>query len=155
MTQEEKREYDRKRRSTPEFKARRNAALKLRRQQDPAYREKVARDMRERRASDREYAARQSDWHKRRTVRERTLAWKYGLTVPQLREIVAPGKCGICGTTAPKSKKPWHIDHDHATGVVREMLCHRCNAGLGFFGDDERRLTAAIEYLRRHKARAA
>lgn len=58
-------------------------------------------------------------------------------------------KCAICG-----SKQPLHyndgelcIDHDHASGKVRGLLCTRCNSGLGFFKDNKEFLTNAISYL--------
>lgn len=54
------------------------------------------------------------------------------------------GKCAICKEPMDQS----YIDHDHETGEVRGLLCHRCNSGLGFFNDDPQRLLAALEYLR-------
>ena len=45
------------------------------------------------------------------------------------------GKCKVCGETDPPvpdgKLDGWHIDHDHATGKVRGILCHSCNVGLG------------------------
>lgn len=38
------------------------------------------------------------------------------------------GGCAICGA-APKTRR-LHIDHDHASGAVRGLLCHRCNRNL-------------------------
>jgi hypothetical protein len=38
------------------------------------------------------------------------------------------GGCAICGAT-PKTRR-LHVDHDHHTGAVRGLLCHRCNRAL-------------------------
>ncbi len=44
-----------------------------------------------------------------------------------------------------------HIDHDHASGKVRALLCYRCNSALGSMGDDPARLRAAADYIERHR----
>lgn len=58
------------------------------------------------------------------------------------------GKCAICDTTTPGGKGAFHIDHDHSTGKIRGLLCHRCNVGLGQFQDNIDRLERAKEYLK-------
>lgn len=40
------------------------------------------------------------------------------------------------------------VDHNHRTGKIRGVLCNNCNRALGLFGDSERRLLAALEYLK-------
>jgi hypothetical protein len=54
------------------------------------------------------------------------------------------GVCAICGGTTQRGLS---LDHDHATGQVRGLLCDRCNPMLGYARDDIAVLQAAIEYL--------
>jgi len=56
--------------------------------------------------------------------------------------------CRICGAVTPDIV----VDHCHETQVVRDWLCRRCNAGLGFFQDDSSRLRAAAAYIDAHRA---
>lgn len=70
----------------------------------------------------------------------------FGLDDASLRAMLDEqgGRCAICRDDAPQ-----HIDHDHATGEIRGVLCSKCNMGLGLFDDDPARLDSAIRYLRR------
>lgn len=90
-------------------------------------------------------------------------AKKFGLTVEQYAEMVKAQNnlCSICGKpeTAIISKKDptpraLHIDHDHATGKVRALLCSGCNTGLGAFRDNPMLLCAAAEYVQYHSVPA-
>ena len=56
------------------------------------------------------------------------------------------GICLICGGIL--SPKTWNLDHDHATGYFRGLLCGPCNRGIGLFGEDCGRLVRAATYLR-------
>jgi hypothetical protein len=38
------------------------------------------------------------------------------------------GRCALC-PSEPKTRR-LHVDHDHDTGEVRGLLCHRCNRAL-------------------------
>lgn len=80
--------------------------------------------------------------------RARHLAAKYGLSASDVAELLAQqnGICIIC-LRAPAA----HIDHDHATGEVRGMLCFPCNAALGQLGDDVDRVRRAADYLQGKK----
>lgn len=37
------------------------------------------------------------------------------------------GKCGICGKDEVMFKCRLAVDHNHKTGLVRGLLCYRCN----------------------------
>lgn len=54
-------------------------------------------------------------------------------------------ECWICG--AERKTRRLHIDHDHKTGKIRGLLCHRCNRGLEYFRDKPDRLRDAAVYL--------
>lgn len=56
------------------------------------------------------------------------------------------GGCAIC-SSRPDHKR-LSIDHDHASGAIRGLLCTACNWALGQFKDDPERFIAAAEYLR-------
>ena len=73
---------------------------------------------------------------------------KYGLTLESYNEMFSKQnqRCGICETTTLMGRN-WHIDHDHATGKVRGLLCHHCNLMLGNARDNIKILQAGINYL--------
>jgi hypothetical protein len=71
----------------------------------------------------------------------------YGISPEQVEELLErqSHSCAICGA-AFGSQTP-HIDHNHATGEVRGLLCHKCNTALGLFMDDPVNIRAALGYL--------
>lgn len=58
-------------------------------------------------------------------------------------------RCAIC-RHHPRTAADFVIDHNHKTGVVRGLLCSKCNTALGMFQDSPDVLDAAIEYLEEH-----
>ena len=78
------------------------------------------------------------------------LTRRYGITAGEADYLLEKqgGTCAVC-QAAPAT----HVDHDHATGAVRELLCFNCNGGLGQFRDDPAVLRAAADYIERHRVR--
>jgi len=89
------------------------------------------------------------DWFKK-NGRASNLRLKYGVTEQQfaLASAAVGNACEICGQQCETHKK-LSVDHDHDTGLVRGLLCNRCNTGLGKFKDSIELLSAAVEYLNR------
>lgn len=88
------------------------------------------------------------------TERRRRRLLQYGLTTEQYDEMLLQqhGVCAICGGTSARADGDGSlvVDHDHATGSVRALLCNLCNVGIGHLRDDPRILRAAIAYLEAH-----
>lgn len=76
-------------------------------------------------------------------------AERYGLSPERYEAIRAEQgeQCAICAAEQPGGNGAWHVDHDHATGEVRGLLCLKCNAGLGQLQDSVEVLARAIAYL--------
>ena len=77
---------------------------------------------------------------------------RYGIGEQEILRLtkIQQGRCGICHSQLPSRKNAvaLQVDHDHVTGKVRGLLCHKCNIGLGSFSDDPHRLIDAVAYLR-------
>jgi hypothetical protein len=80
------------------------------------------------------------------STRHYHLVRRYGITAAQADALLAAqgGRGAICRERAAE-----HVDHDHASGAVRGMLCFNGNGGLGQFRDRPDLLRLAAEYLER------
>jgi len=79
----------------------------------------------------------------------------YGLSREAYASL-AEGQGGVCAICQePETMRPTHgtgvrplsIDHDHESGVVRGLLCAKCNMAIGLMLDDPYRLMQAAIYL--------
>lgn len=83
----------------------------------------------------------------------------YGMSLAEYSEMyrLQDGKCAIC--KQPETNQDRHgnvrvlaVDHCHATGSVRKLLCYACNSMLGQAKDNPDILTAGAEYLRESRS---
>ncbi len=101
---------------------------------------------------ERDKEAVQTERRKRAATRSRAymVQTKYGITLEQRDALLAAqqGKCALCGAPirfgGPGSAV---VDHCHASGKIRAILCHLCNVGLGSFRDNPTLLDKAKQYL--------
>ena len=72
------------------------------------------------------------------------IKYTYGLSEKEYKDLLESqkGRCKIC-----KKEGKLHIDHDHATGMVRGLLCPKCNKALGLFGENLETLQSAHVYM--------
>lgn len=87
----------------------------------------------------------------KRSARNTSLKRKFGITLDDYHRLSKEqrGLCKIC--SQKYETKRMHVDHCHATGKIRGLLCGNCNTGLGLFGDNVDLLQSAINYLGENK----
>jgi hypothetical protein len=101
-------------------------------------------------------AAAQREWRKRNVVKVKGYDLKrgFGLSLEQYHAMVESQKgcCAICNKqelilSVHGKMRSLAVDHCHATGKVRGLLCTNCNKALGHFKDDVELMSKAIQYL--------
>lgn len=82
----------------------------------------------------------------------------YGVTPFQYEAMLKAqnGTCAICCQPERRRSKKWVtrelcVDHDHATGKVRGLLCSDCNVAISLLRENPELLDAARDYLLRSK----
>jgi hypothetical protein len=93
---------------------------------------------------------------RREKARERSLQRKYGISLDKFKSILDAqgGKCAICFSLNWHGRQPC-IDHDHKSGKVRGILCHKCNLTIGMMGENAESVKRLWEYLQKFNAEAS
>lgn len=98
-------------------------------------------------------------YYKRNTDRSKKArrSWrlksKYGLTDDEYNQMyISQNKsCAICESKTPgKRVNNFSVDHCHETGVIRGLLCVRCNVLLGRLNDDLEFINKIVKYLKKN-----
>lgn len=159
---ENKREYDRKYRAT--HRAQINESV---RRWELANPEKAERRRRWGKLHPKRNAANAAKWRAANLKKAKWFAKRsflktlYGISLEEYQEMLSRQDyaCAICRSpfaefgSEKKTESPY-VDHDHETRVVRGLLCHHCNLGIGNFKNSPNRLLVAAEYLRKHDRRS-
>src|SRR5436190_198161 len=91
----------------------------------------VARVTEWRQANPERFKAYQAEYRNRperkRAMRDLYYRRTFGISADDVDALLLAqdGRCAICGGV-PKRVDGWHVDHDHATGAIRGVLCSRC-----------------------------
>lgn len=90
-----------------------------------------------------DYAKRKDDPAFLAYERDRKKAWRYGISIAQLRELRARGMvCNICDTALTPETEC--VDHCHESEYVRGLLCNLCNLKLGWYERHEAKIKAHL-----------
>lgn len=75
----------------------------------------------------------------------------YGLSQPEFDSLLQMqnGLCKICNCSLTENPRKLDVDHNHKTGKIRGLLCHRCNMIVGFLdkGDWTAQLQKISSYI--------
>ncbi len=83
-------------------------------------------------------------------VRENNLK-RYGLTREDYTDMLEEQN-GVCATDGCGASENLCVDHNHATGKVRQLLCSRCNHALGHARESKDILLGLVAYIERHSS---
>jgi hypothetical protein len=104
-------------------------------------------------------ASHQREWRKQNPGKSKAndLRRMYGMELHQYETLFKQQNhvCAICQQPEKALDKDggprrMPVDHCHATGKVRGLLCTSCNRAIGMFKDDPKILQKAIDYLNKH-----
>lgn len=88
-------------------------------------------------------------WRQRYPAKYRRyhLRTKFGIDLATYDKLLRQqdGLCAIC-QSAPNGK-PFHVDHDHSSHVIRGLLCDNCNMAIGLLQDDPEMIRRAARYI--------
>lgn len=94
----------------------------------------------------------------RENIKRNYLKRAFGITVEEAVSMWEKQgcACAVCSTplrtpaeygTIDERGAMAHVDHNHATGEIRGILCDKCNRGIGYLKDSVANLQAATAYL--------
>jgi hypothetical protein len=80
---------------------------------------------------------------------------EFGITLAEYDQILKhqKGRCAIC--EEKPFKRRLAVDHCHKSGLVRGLLCMRCNRALGKFQDSTELVVNAAKYVSKPPASEA
>ena len=130
--------------------------MKVWRQRNPDYHRKyrannpeyVERDRQQSKQRSRVYRA---DPANREKILKSQLQAKYNLSLEKYNEYLKKqnNKCAVC-FTSPTKNNPLCVDHSHITGMIRGLLCGKCNRSLGMMLDSTILLGRLVDYLNKN-----
>ena len=73
----------------------------------------------------------------------------YNITIDDFEKMLEDQdyKCLCCSVEHSSLKKGLFVDHCHASGKIRGLLCSSCNSALGYAKDNIEILANMIKYL--------
>jgi hypothetical protein len=76
---------------------------------------------------------------------------RYGITLAEYNKLLSDQNdvCAIC-KGVNKNGRRLFVDHHHATGKVRALLCVGCNSAIGLLKEDAKLARILADYLEKH-----
>jgi recombination endonuclease VII len=100
----------------------------------------------------REWIKKQPGSEEQARRRNNRLVGMHGITLKQRQEMFnkQQGRCAICSRHQSEFRRVLCVDHNHATGKNRSLLCSKCNGALWALENKEFFVKASA-YLKSHE----
>jgi hypothetical protein len=97
-----------------------------------------------------------SDPEYKKKCGDKRLIKLYGITPEKYEEILEEQNysCAICKIHKNHFVRKLQVDHNHTTGKVRGLLCHRCNTSLGKLYEAKCVLLQMISYITKNEEKS-
>lgn len=100
---------------------------------------------------DKDKAAYAREWRKNNPDKAKNIELRkmFGITLEDYHIMLETqgGVCAVCKKAESYAGYSLAVDHCHATGKIRGLLCNSCNRAIGLFKDSVDNLKSAIAYL--------
>ena len=91
-----------------------------------------------------------NDKHPEKRITNHYLS-KYNITLEEYDKLLEKQdyRCIICGSVGSGRVKYKRlcVDHNHETGQVRGLLCHKCNMAIGYVKEDPQIIINMLNYM--------
>lgn len=103
-------------------------------------------------ANNRNFEYRKTHSKKYKYIKKNELKRSFNISLEFYNDMLLNqnSNCAICKINRIELNKDLCVDHNHSTGKIRGLLCHKCNSGLGLFQDNINILFEAVKYLKNH-----
>lgn len=90
-------------------------------------------------------------------IKHTKLQQTYGISL-KMYEALLKDQNGVCAVCERPEKAIWRglatklaVDHDHATGKVRGLLCQKCNRAFGLLEESRHSVERLMAYIVKYK----
>lgn len=87
----------------------------------------------------------------KKKLKNTTLKREFGISLDEYNKKLhnQNHQCACCGSSEKENGKMLAVDHNHETKEIRDLLCGKCNAAIGFLDESVKKAEKIIQYIKK------